>query len=123
MCLQVDKKFRTRQEARDYKPLIAKKDIKVYKYLEVNNGKYWSPVQVFEYEKGYQYSAKIGRRIFKFFCSNSWNIKCNRGLHSYIKPKYHMQCNYAQVVMYIPKGSEYCLGVSEDIVSNNLIWY
>ena len=40
MCLQVDKRFRTRQEARDYKPLIAKEDIKVYKYLEVNNGKY-----------------------------------------------------------------------------------
>ena len=34
-----------------------------------------------------------------------------------------MQCNYTQVVMYIPKGSEYYLGVFEDIVSNNLIWY
>ena len=120
MCLQVDKRFRTRQEARDYKPLIANKDIKVYKYLDVNNGKYWSPYQGFEYTQGYQYSAKITKNYRKYI---NWKIFCNRGLHSYIKPKYSMQCEYTQIVMYIPKDSEYYLGSLEDIVSNNLIWY
>lgn len=121
MCLQVDKRFKTRQEARDYKPLIAKKDIKVYKYLVFEDDSYISPFQGFKYEKGYHYSANIGKSVFKRRHLNVWTIECNRGLHAYT---HEMNKPYfKQIIMYIPKGSEYYKGINEDIVSNNLIWY
>ena len=121
MCLQVDKRFKTRQEARNYKPLIAKKDIKVYKYLDFEDDVYISLFMGFKYEKGYHYSANISRNIFKRRHLNVWTIECNRGLHAYTNKM--NKAYFEEIIMYIPKGSEYYLGTNGDIVSNNLIWY
>jgi len=124
MCLTVEKTFKTRQEARDFKPLIAKKDIKVYKYLYVNlKGKYVSPYLNFEYEKGYHYTAKISKRVFKYYSHLNWSLKFYRGLHAFLNPVAYMRRGYIEIVMYVPKGSQYYIGTDSDIVSDNLIWY
>jgi len=125
MCLKVDKKFKTRKEARNFKPLIAKKEIKVYKILDTENT---SPYFTFTYDKGYQYSSNFSKYIEENY---GWKIKINKGLHSFIDYKNAKERKYCFlypesfkiITMYIPKGSKYYLGDDGDIVSDNLIWY
>ena len=125
MCLKVNTNFYTRKEAREHKPLIAEKDIKVYKVIDVNDR---SPYFNFKYHKKYHYSCNFSKNIVNY---GRWYIKINKGLHSFIK---HSEAkirkagflneDYFKIVtMYIPKGSEYYLGDNGDIVSNNLVWY
>lgn len=90
MCLQVDKKFRTRQEARDYKPLIAEKDILVYKLLTSDNQ---STYRRFQFEIGYQYIEDKFSKIISWYHKNffngekRWEIEIYKGLHAFISTK------------------------------------
>lgn len=123
MCLTI-RGFKTRRKASEFKPLIAKEDIRVYKNLTQNNK---SPYYDFKYEKGYHYSVtKLTKNCVFSYIMCSWRINIEKGLHTY------KQLNTAinnrdkeekTVIMYIPKNSVYYLGANGDIVSNNLIWY
>lgn len=125
MCLTVKEGFKTRKEAREYKPLIAKEDIKVYKVVNLENK---SPYFSFYYEKGYHYASNFSKNIVNY---SRWHIKINKGLHSFIKYKkakerknnFLSSDDFKIIIMYIPKGSEYYLGTGGDVVSNNLVWY
>lgn len=127
MCLTI-RGFKTRKEAREFKPLIAKEDIKVYKNLRHNG---YSPYQTFKYEKGFHYSVeKFGKTVDwsydhpSYPSVKNWYLQIDKGLHSYTslaKAKESFDCK--TVVMYVPKGAKYYINDNREIVSNNLIWY
>ena len=49
-------------------------------------------------------------------------VEVHHGLHAKIKnSKLWDSCKV--VIMYIPKGAKYYLGVNGDIVSNQMVWY
>ncbi len=128
MCLNVKEIFRTRREAREFarNPLIAKKDITVYKVI-CPSGQ--APYRSFIYEKGYHYynegKRALGTSIVNFR-PNQWEIRVNQGLHSFIDKRCAKRmaiCGRQIVQMVIPKGSKYFLGEKGHAVSDNLIWY
>lgn len=132
MCLTVDKKFKTRKEAREFhnKPLKAEKDIKVYKILNKFTNK--SKFQQMEYKKGYIYQEltpfieDVFTDIFFQYGIRYYALAINTGLHSYkTKEKAKMvKGKYDKIViMYIPKDSLYFIGKDNEIVSNKLVWY
>lgn len=128
MCLTVDKEFKTRKEAREFKnkPLIAKKDIRVYKVLNTNCNT--SMVRGMKYYKGFHHTElkPFNSKIYKVYWPDYWYIDINSGLHSYtnIKRANLMKCSGEKVVvMYIPKGSLFFKGDNEDYVSDQLVWY
>jgi len=132
MCLNFTIKAKNIKEARELanKPLIAKKDITVYKILNKNffNGKYYSPHKHFEYEKGneyYRYGKKFEIRVSKTN-NEKYLVHIYDGLHSYrtlSRAKDATWGNRKVFKMVIPKGAEYYLGENKDIVSDRLIWY
>lgn len=136
MCLTL--RFKTRQELRDYKnnPLIAKKDIIVYKLLYYNHkeGTLTSPFRAHEYNKG-EWLYQIDIKKFSFRCHKPWDyesywlLDINKGLHSYsdLKRAKAMinEVVYANRIypMIIPKGSQYYINKDKnEIVSDNLIF-
>lgn len=139
MCLIVKEKIETRREAREFAKnrLVAKKNIRVYKLLEIPYGflgeikTYLSPYRGFVYTLGQTYSAKLSCN-FSFggppnFHYN-WQININKGLHSYrnidAATNQHLARNsYIEIIeMYIPKGAEYFLGEKDEIVSSKLVF-
>lgn len=137
MCLIVNKMFASSEEARNYfnKPLIAKKDIKVYKILEnLNKNKTtgYSPFKYMKYKKGFQYTESHFNMNIEEYYTSLYELCINQGLHAYIKKNSEgLKCHLSQfsysspeiIEMYIPKGSKYFLGKDGEIVSDNLIWY
>ena len=123
MCLTISQYFKTRQQARDFskQPLIAKKDIVVYKVINIFGGA--SIYRNFKYEQGYHY-YQTGKRPFGFVIykgsfQEKWKIDINEGLHSYSTvTKATSRCDsYSKVVeMIIPKGAKYFIGSNNDIV-------
>lgn len=77
MCLTIYKDFKSLNEAKKFKrkPLIAKKDIRVYKVLTINNV---SPYFYMKYEKGFHY---IEKQPFIGEIYSHW-IEIKTGLHS-----------------------------------------
>lgn len=134
MCLTINKIFKTKKQAKEYssKPLIAKKDIIVYKVLRKNNT---SRYKRFKFKKGYQYTNdKFGFSYYDYYkyydsykpIIKLWKLSIEEGLHSCIDKNSTNQHNHGDskiIKMIIPKGSEYFLGKRGDIVSNKLIWY
>lgn len=127
MCLYIEKNFKTRQQARDFtkKPLIAKRNITVYKtldqvtYLEKTKKTIgYSPFQSYRYEKGKTYKVKkFSFEIVSDVCY--WNVKIHKGLHAFTKSNYGSHC----VKMIIPRGTKYFLAKKDnEIVSQKLIW-
>ena len=110
MCLHIDKRYHPRK-----KPLIAKKDIPVWKYvIPIAPAKYNSFFWNFTYERGYEYSI-INKKPFGII---GWVI--DRGFHSY---NHRNNINYHWIRFYIPKGSLYYIGQYGDIVSNRIVLY
>jgi len=133
MCLVVKKKFKDLKDAKAYKPLIATKDIKVYKILDLLTdvgGK--APYRGFRYQKGFQYTESKLELCYDLF-NSKYEINVDQGLHAYVKrdcpeirnylSSYYSNNESGVVEMIIPKGSIYYLGTNNDIVTNNLIWY
>ena len=123
MCLTITG-FRTRKEAREFKPFIAEKDIKVYKLLTEDNK---SIFKYFQFDKGYHYSVKRFTKNTEFgLYSRQWKLNISKGLHAYVSLKKAKEVQFGDekiVIMYIPARSQYYLGINGDIVSDNLIWY
>ncbi len=133
MCLIVNKNFKTKTEAKKYKHLIAKEDIKVYKILEAcgnDRTKGYAPYYNFLYEKGFQYTEDKFEIDYNLNSNNEYFITVEQGLHAlatnkkkYIRMFLECRLNGMCVEMIIPKGSKYYLGTNNDIVTDNLIWY
>lgn len=127
MCLKISG-FHTRKEAiaASQNPLIAERDINVYKILDKDG---YSPFRVMKYDKGTHYyqtgKAFTVSTVKDFSCK--WSIKVKRGLHSTTIPTRYDRITmdvgcYKSVRMVIPKGSKYFTN-GIDYVSDNLIWY
>lgn len=107
-------------------PKVAKKDITVYKVLQLNG---YSPYRSnFKYEKGYHYYQTDKEPAFTFFESSfPLRLEINRGLHS-CKTKHaaeKIRWFYPEgrkiVKMIIPKGAKYYEN-EEHYVSDQLIY-
>jgi hypothetical protein len=125
MCLVVEK---------NQKVQIAKKDIEVYKLLEVVNKKFYSLYKNFLYKPGIHYYQTGISKIN--LTTPSWNgrhSQVSHGLHTF---KYKNDArrfakerhNVIVIKMIIPKGTEYYLGGFDSIqgersyASNELIF-
>lgn len=125
MCL-TSKRYNSREKRNiAMKPLIAKKDMTVYKILKKFNLR--SPYKNFRYEKGFHYYEdkklvpRIGINIGYYFT-------VNEGLHCFkdkIKAINYMDvwlndCEIHEMI--IPKDSKYFIGSNGDIATDNLIF-
>jgi len=125
MCLIIEKSFYSMKELHEFasKPLIAKKDIKVYKVLGTNN---ISPYRKMLYEKNFEYTE---HQPFTYYCSDELGahaLYLRQGLYSFTRKstaKNSLRFDRKIVEMIIPKGAQYFKGVGSTIVSNKLIWY
>ena len=131
MCLIIEQKFETRREAREFskKPLIAQKNIRVYKILEKDQNIFVSPYRGFTYTQGKQYSVKFSFDIDINHFSYKWEIAIKKGLHVFTSSisatEHPLYSPYARnliiVEMYIPKGALY-FKAKNTIVSTELVF-
>lgn len=94
----------------------AKKDITTYKKVRVVNDSFWSGIFFggrFRFNKLEKAVTKLSINIF--------GTEIDEGFHSF-KRLHNNYITYGKLVIcIIPKGSEYCLGTEDDIVSNQII--
>ncbi len=143
MCLHISTEKKKNQSSfseKSPKPLIAKKDIRVYKiFNSVNydaNGKINEAISVyqdFKYKKGKKYILN-GKAILRpSRRQSSWNNlwEINRGFHAYrtsiwaknkLKGSWMYDNSSKIIQFYIPKGSSYYYGTDGEIVSNQIEW-
>ncbi len=123
MCLTGKKNWWQRVFRTDIKPKIAKKDITVYKYLkDQQNGLLRSPFVGAIYQIGVQQFADLDIRSYKYTKTNTFSVEA--GLHAFTDYETAIeQCRFGSDVFkaIIPKGSEYLLGMGNEIVSSHLI--
>lgn len=130
MCLKIKETFKTRAEAREFTkaPLIAKKDIVVYKILVFYENKYYSPYRSVQYYKNeIKHVKKFSFNIVDI--CGKWHVDVNKGLHSHKKlvPTFPLslltstKTNYFVVKCIIPKGTFYFKNNNEEYVSLSLV--
>ena len=94
---------------------IAKRDITTYKKVRIHDHFLWSGV----FYAGIFRFNKLEKAVTNLSINESKEI--NEGFHSF-KRSYDNYVLCGQLVTcIIPKGSEYCLGIEGDIVSNQII--
>ena len=128
MCLTIQTRFRTRQEARDLQPSIAKKDMVVFKIISPIG---ISPYRNFKWEPGFHYyqdNCKLPKNIRQNY-SDQWRVRVHIGLHAFttlyqaeVKKRNWLSQNDMIVEMIVPKGAKYYLGENNDIVSTEMIY-
>ena len=113
------KLFENRQEAITFSknPLIAENDITVYKMLDKDQNKYYSPCQYTQYCRG---ELKTADGFGFDILSN--RITINNGIHAYTDKHHALGVatiyEYSIVIKcYIPKGTPYFIGIYNEIVS------
>ncbi len=126
MCLTLKQRFKTLKEAKEAskKPLIAKKDIIVYKSLYRNRTGGYTPFRQFQmaegehyYQTGKPFGFKLGHVSYGYY------VSIHSGLHACINRQRAARIDgNLTVKMIVPKGSKYFLGEHSDIVADNLIW-
>ena len=129
MCLITDNYYHKEDNNRNVKCFVAKEDILVYKCLDCNDGEYSTPFQympiVFTKGKYVYNKVKMSQKIG---CGIRENALVSKGIHAYstrgkaIKVAKDFRKRYMHYAV-IPKGSNFYVGQSDDIVSNNLIVY
>ena len=114
---------------------IAKREIKVYKALQIIPHRFYptyeSPFRDFEYKEGYHYSEdslEVKKGTFGWGTHTQYVAKVEKGLHAYTslrwaKREWEGYTDMIFVEMYIPEGAEYLEGDDSEIVSTELIWY
>lgn len=124
MCLNVEVRYNIRAEAREAKPFVATRNIKVYKRLKVHPPGLMSPYRGFLYSPMSYHKAKLNKNITKNDFTHVWHISFHKGLHAYQtfeKCKFKINSSELMVLCIIPKGSTYWKGECEDIVSDQMI--
>ena len=111
------------------KCLVAKEDILVYKCLDCENGKYYTPFQYMPitFTKGKCVYKKANMPKSKCY----WNDTIGVGIHAYstknaaiaLSKSLYGRNGTSMHYAVIPKGSNFYVGVYDNIVSNNLIVY
>lgn len=127
MCLTT-KAFNTRAEAREAakNPLIAKKDIIVYKGLDkYKDTGYKSPCLKFLWEPGTHYyqtgNKQLGTSILKGW-ANQWRIYIEEGLYAYTKNT-TVYFGNKLIKMVVPKGAKYFISNNgNEIVATEMIF-
>ena len=132
MCLVTSTFYHKKDSNRNVKCFVAKEDILVYKCLDCTDGEYSTPFQympiVFTKGKYVYNKVKMSQKIG---CGIRKNALVSEGIHAYItkdkaiKVAKDFRKSNGTYMHYavIPKGSNFYVGQSDDIVSNNLIVY
>jgi hypothetical protein len=126
MCLTLATSFKTKKEALAAAiPLIAERRMKVYKSLKTDGTQFYAPYQGMEYKEGEHYyqedPKKFDVRVSK--TGSKWYIRILAGLHCCeTLEKAQRKMGSAKIQMIIPKGAEYFIDGSGNIVTDNLIW-
>lgn len=124
MCLTI-KGSKTRDIARQAaKPLIAKKNIVVYKSFYYK----WRGEHILESPfQGHRYARKSLHKVKKLgiiimnWASCDWRVEVNEGLHSWTTRQRAKNCDGNTIVRCtIPKGAKYLKSKNGDIVSTHL---
>lgn len=111
------------------KCLVAQEDILVYKCLDCTNGEYCTPFQYMPiiFTKGKYAYNKVNMPKSKCY----WNGTIGVGIHAYrtknaaiaLSKSLYGRNGTSMHYAVIPKGSNFYVGQSNGIVSNNLIVY
>lgn len=132
MCLIVSKFYHKKDKNHSIKCLVAQEDILVYKCLDCGDGEYWTPYQYMDitFTKGkYVYNeVNMDKSVY---CGGGETTSVNFGIHSYGTKnaalatcrEFHRSDGTSMHYAVIPKGSNFYIGIDEDVVSNNLIVY
>lgn len=125
MCL-TSKNYSKKERNIAMKPLVAKKDFKVYKILQ--NG-LKAPWRDFHYEPGIHYYQDKKLKPIKVDSVFGYYFKIEEGLHCFKDKESARQyrdqyLNSTDEIfeMIIPKGSQYFIGKIGDIATDNLIF-
>ncbi len=120
MCLEIKNKFKSATEIKKFmkNPLIAEKDLKVYKILEICYGNIVSPFQYVSYTENELKTVKE----FKYHYSYDNILYIEDGLHCFSKKRSAIDLKKSLpktfiVECIIPKGTPYFNGVDNNIVS------
>lgn len=102
---------------------VAETDILVHKKLIRKNN--LTPYQYYKIEKNTHYYQKGTKFTFDFYEKfGRYRLEIHEGLHSFVNTT-TMWCHTSMKIVeaIIPKGSLYLEGDTDDIVSDNLIFY
>ena len=129
MCLIISKVYHKKDKSNMIKCFVAKEDILVYKCLDCLDGKYYTPFQYMPimFTKGKCVYNKVNMPKSKCY----WNDTIGVGIHAYsakvkaimVAKDFHKTNGTSMHYAVIPKGSNFYVGQSDDIASNNLIVY
>lgn len=132
MCLIVSDFYHKKDKSNRVKCLIAQEDILVYKCLDCEDGHYCTPFQYMPiiFTKG-KYVYGKSDMDESIYCGKGERAGIYAGIHSYgtkaaaiaTSRSFHYDDGTSMHYAVIPKGSNFYIGIDEDVVSNNLIVY
>ena len=135
MCLVTSTFYHKKDKSNMIKCLVAKEDILVYKCLDYHyyNGEYCTPFQYMPimFTKGKYVYNKVNMDESVACCANEKFAYIYSGIHAYsakvkaimVAKDFHKTNGTSMHYAVIPKGSNFYVGVYDNIVSNNLIVY
>ena len=133
MCLITSKFYHKENSKHNVKCLVAKEDILVYKCLDCNDGEYCTPFQYMPivFTKGKYVYNKVNMGESVRYCKKDEGAYVYSGIHAYITKdkaikvakEFNNTNGTSMHYAVIPKGSNFYVGQSDDIASNNLIVY
>lgn len=133
MCLITSNFYHKKDKNNNVKCLVAQEDILVYKCLDcVAAGLYFTPFQnmPIKFKKG-KYVYDESYMAESACCGEATSTTIYLGIHAYgtkaaaiaTSEQFHRSSGTSMYYALIPKGSNFYIGLDEDIVSNNLIVY
>lgn len=132
MCLITSKFYHKKDKNHRVKCLVAQEDILVYKCLDCENGFYCTPFKYFpiKFTKG-KYVYNEVDMDENAYCGKDAGAGISVGIHAYgtkdaaivTSKSFHREDGTSMHYAVIPKGSNFYIGIDEDVVSNNLIVY
>lgn len=132
MCLITSEFYHKKDKNHNVKCLIAQEDILVYKCLDCKDGHYCTPFQYMriKFKKG-KYVYNEANMYESVCCGKATSTTIYLGIHAYgtkaaaiaTSKSFHYDSGTSMHYAVIPKGSNFYIGIDEDIVSNNLIVY
>ena len=133
MCLITSNFYHKKDKSNCVKCLVAQEDILVYKCLDYENGEYCTPYQymTIAFTKGKYVYKEIYMAKYGYCGYKDASAEINVGIHSYgtraaaiaTSKYFHLDNGTSMHYAIIPKGSNFYIGIDEDVVSNNLIVY
>lgn len=132
MCLITSKFYHKKDKDNCVKCFVAQEDILVYKCIDCKYGLYSTPFQYMPiiFTKGkYVYNEAYMDEYA--YCGRDAGAGINVGIHAYgtkaaamaTSKSFHSSSGTSMHYAVIPKGSNFYIGVDEEVVSNNLIVY